>query len=81
MLDARSAVEAALERLSLARGEYDAARELAQAERERFELGASTLFVVNLRELAAASARLKVAGSLADSHKALAVYQAATVGL
>ena len=75
--DAHSALEAALERLSLARQEQEVAQRLAEAERERFELGDSTLFVVNLRELSAAGARLKVASALADCHKARAIYRAA----
>ncbi len=76
--DAVSALDAALQRLELARQEQELAQQLAEAEQERFELGDSTLFVVNLRELSAASARLKVANALADWHKAAAVYQAAT---
>ncbi len=77
--DAASALEAALQRLELSRAELEVAQRLAQAERERFELGDSTLFIVNLRELSAAGARLKVLTALAESHKALAVYRAATV--
>jgi len=77
--DAVSALEAAFQRLELTRLEAEAARQLAEAERERFELGDSTLFVVNLRELSAADARLKVITSLAEYHKAMAVYRAATV--
>lgn len=78
--DAVSAIETALQRLELARGELDAARQLAAAERERFELGDSTLFVVNLRELSAAAAQLKVAKALAEYHKSVAVYRSAVVG-
>ena len=76
--DAVSALEAALQRLELSRAELEVAQQLAQAERDRFDLGDSTLFIVNLRELAAAGARLKVLSALAESHKALAVYRAAT---
>lgn len=76
--DAASALDAALQRLALARDEQEAAQQLAQAEQERFELGDSTLFVVNLRELAAASARFKVFTALSDWHKAEAYYRAAT---
>lgn len=75
--DSVSALDAALQRLELARAELDVSQRLAEAERERFELGDSTLFVVNLRELSAAGARLKVIGALADCHKAEAVYRAA----
>lgn len=70
-------IDAAFERLDLARGEMDLARQLADAERERFDLGDSTLFIVNLRELTAAGARLKVVSALADCHKAIAVYRTA----
>lgn len=76
--DAVSALDAALQQLELARAEMDVAQQLAQAERDRFELGDSTLFVVNLRELSAAGARMRVVSALAESHKALAVYRAAT---
>ena len=78
--DAVSAIEAALGTLELTRAELDAAQRLAEAERERFELGDSTLFVVNLRELSAADARLKVVGALAAYYSALASYQTAAVG-
>ena len=76
--DAVSALDAALQRLELSRAELEVAQQLAQAERDRFDLGDSTLFIVNLRELSAASARIKVVSALAESHKALAVYRAAT---
>jgi outer membrane protein TolC len=76
--DAASALDAALQRLELARAEQDAAEQMAEAERERFDLGDSTLFVVNLRELSAAGARFKVFQALADWHKAAAAYRAAT---
>jgi len=78
--DAVSALQAAFQRLELTRLESEAAQQLADAERERFDLGDSTLFVVNLRELSAADARFKVISSLAEYHKAMAVYRAATVG-
>ena len=78
--DAVSALEAARNRLELARAELEAARRLAAAERERFELGDSTLFMVNLRELSAAEARFKVVSAIGDFHKGLASYRTATVG-
>ena len=78
--DAVSAIEAALQSLELTRAELDAARRLADAERERFELGESSLFVVNLRELSAADARLKVTKSLSEYHKSVAIYRAAVAG-
>lgn len=54
--DARSAVDAAAERAALARESARIAAAVADAERRRFELGATELFVVNLREQAAAAA-------------------------
>ncbi len=76
--DAASALELALRRLDLARAEYDVARRLAAAEMERFELGDSTLFIVNQREMAAAAAGLAAVDALADCHVATAAYRVAT---
>ncbi|NDC16256.1 MAG: hypothetical protein EBZ76_14130 [Synechococcaceae bacterium WB9_2_170] len=60
----------AREQATLATRQVEAAQRLADAERLRFEEGASELVVVNLRELAAAeSQRLEV--------KALEAYQRA----
>ena len=75
--DAHSALAAAFETVELARAEYEAARQLATAERDRFDLGDSTLFVVNLRELAAFDAQAREASALAGYHVALANYRAA----
>lgn len=79
--DAASALNLALQRLELARAEYDLARRLASAELERFELGDSTLFIVNQREMAAAAAQFAVVDALTDCHKATAAYRAATAVL
>ncbi|MDE0105766.1 MAG: TolC family protein [Bryobacterales bacterium] len=79
--DAASALDLALQRLELARAEYDLARRLASAELERFELGDSTLFIVNQREMAAAAAQFAVVNALTDCHKATAAYRAATAVL
>ena len=76
--DAASALTLALQRLDLARAEYEIARSLATAEVDRFELGDSTLFIVNQREVAAASARTAAVDSLTDCHIATAAYRAAT---
>jgi cobalt-zinc-cadmium efflux system outer membrane protein len=67
--DAYSALRAAIERLRLARESADVATAVAEAERRRFELGATELFIVNLREQAAAAARAE----LADADAALQV--------
>lgn len=79
--DAASALGLALRRLQLARAEYDIAWRLAAAELDRFELGDSTLFIVNQREMAAAAARLAAVDALTDCHIATAAYRAATAAL
>ena len=76
--DAMVAEQTARERLSLARTELGLARRLAEAERESFLLGNSTLLVVNLREQAVADAALKEVTALADYQRAAAVFQAVT---
>lgn len=73
-----AALEAAERRLELARGELEVARTLEQAERDRFALGDSTIFMINLRELATADAALKAVKAAADFHKTAAEYRAAT---
>lgn len=76
--DAASALDLGLQRLELARAEYGIAVRLATAEVERFELGDSTLFVVNQREMAAAAAQLAAVSALTDCHIAAAAYRAAS---
>lgn len=75
--DAASALSAALDAAELVGAEVDVARELEQAERERFTLGDSTQFLVNLRELAAADAATRQIAAIADAHKARAIYDVA----
>lgn len=75
--DARSALQAARERLDAAQRERRLAQELEVAERERFGLGDSSLLFVNLREQAAAEAAGRVVDALLDGHRAYAAYQAA----
>ena len=58
--DAASAVRAAQERATLAVGLVETASALAEGERRRFEVGASNLVFVNLREQQAASARIRL---------------------
>jgi outer membrane protein TolC len=77
---AAAAVEAARERAALAKRELSIAQTLAQAELDRFRLGESTLLLVNLREQASAEAALRHVDALADYHKAVAAYRAATAG-
>lgn len=59
--DALSAVRAAREGLELAIATAEVAEQVARGERTRFENGATSLLIVNLREAAAAQARAAVA--------------------
>lgn len=53
------AIQAATKIADLARSEAERARDMAAAERRRFEMGAADFFVVNLREEAAADAEIR----------------------
>jgi outer membrane protein TolC len=79
--DAASAVRAAHNRATLAKDEVQVALDLADAERERFRLGDSTLFFVNLREQAAVDAELRQVSSVNDYLRALTVYEQVTARL
>lgn len=76
--DAASALRAALEALTLVRAEVEVARELEQAERDKFSLGDSNQFLVNLRELATADAQFREISATAEAHKARVAYDVAT---
>lgn len=76
--DALSAMRAARERVGVTRREVTLARELERAERQKLELGDSTLLFVNLREQQATEAALREIDALADFHKAHAAYLYAT---
>ena len=76
--DALSAVEAAEEALALAREGAEVANAVADAERRRFELGATELFAVNQREQAAAEASTAVVDAETALHVAHAELRAAT---
>ena len=79
--DAASAVRAAHQRAQLATNEVTVALDLAEAERERFRLGDSTLFVVNLREQAAVDAELRQVSANLDYMRALTIYEQVTAKL
>ena len=79
--DAAAAVRAAHERSELAQNEVEVALELASAERDRFDLGDSNLFTVNLREQAAVDAELRRVAASLDYQRALAFYEQATAEL
>ncbi len=76
--DALSAWRAAEEGLTIIREELALARELEGLERDRFLLGDSTQFMVNLRELATADAALREIRAVVDRHKARVAIDAAT---
>lgn len=76
--DAASAVRAGHNRALLAKDEVRLSLDLADAERERFRLGDSNLFTVNLREQAAADAEFREVGAVNDYLRALTVYEQAT---
>lgn len=75
--DATNAIDRARERAAAVRREVEVARTLIDAERERFELGDSTLLMVNLREQAYAEAELREVDALADQHRGVAALRAA----
>lgn len=79
--DAASAVRAAHGRAGLAKDEVQVALDLADAERERFRLGDSNLFIVNLREQAAVDAELREVSAVSDYLRALVVYEQVTARL
>jgi len=76
--DALSALAAAGAVLDAVGEELAVARELEGLERDRFALGDSTQFLVNLREVATADAALREAKARADQQKALVAVEAAT---
>jgi len=73
--DAVSAVQAAFDRARLLEQEITIARELEVAERERFQLGDGTLFLVNLREQVTADTVNRHIGALNDYFRARAQYE------
>ena len=75
--DVLSAINAARKRVELSRQQLQAAQQLEEGEQQRFELGATTLLFVNLREIAHGSAAVTVAEAQANLFKAHADYQAA----
>ncbi|WP_291981455.1 TolC family protein [Luteitalea sp.] len=79
--DAASALAAALDVVEVVAAEVLVARELEQAERDRFALGDSTQFLVNLRELATADAAFREISATAEAHKARVAYDVATARL
>ncbi len=76
--DALSARQGASESLAIILEELALARALETLERDRFGLGDSTQFMVNLRELATADAALREVRAVIDRQKARVAIDAAT---
>lgn len=76
--DALSALRGAVAVRDAVTAEVTVARELERLERDRFDLGDSTQFLVNLRELAAADAAVREVRAHADVQKALVGLERAT---
>ncbi len=74
--DVLSAIKAARQRVTLSHQQQQAARQLEEGERTRFELGETTLLFVNLREIATGDAVLQAADAASSLFKAHADYQA-----
>lgn len=74
--DVFSALSALQKRLSLSAEQLNAAEQLAEGEKTRFDLGESTLLFVNLREIAKGDAALQYAEATASLFRSFADYQA-----
>jgi len=74
--DVFSALSALRKRLSLSAEQLNAAEQLAEGEKTRFDLGESTLLFVNLREIAKGDAALQFAEATASLFRSFADYQA-----
>lgn len=74
-------LSAALDLADLADAEVEQAKAMVSAERRRFSLGAGDFFLVNLREEAAADARIRAIRADLNGRIAAASYSAATMNL
>lgn len=74
--DVLSALNAARQRITLSQQQQQAAQQLEEGEKTRFELGDTTLLFVNLREIATGDAMLQAADASSSLFKAEADYQA-----
>lgn len=79
--DVHALLKAALQRAVIARTELQLSQKVEAAERQRFELGDSTLVFVNLREQASAEAALREIEARLDYHRAVATYRAVLANL
>jgi outer membrane protein TolC len=76
--DAFNAINTTYERFLAAEQEVQLARQLEDGERTRFNLGDSTLFLVNQRERATAEAEIKLIEIRAEYEQAVAAFRAAS---
>lgn len=74
-------LDASLDIIRLARDEVQQAQVMVEAERRRFDLGASDFFVINLREETAADAQVREVQAELVGRLASASYDAATMNL
>lgn len=68
--DAASAVDTAYKRYLAAKQDYELSQKLEEGEKDRFELGDSTLFLVIRRQRATVEANVELIKTIADYHKA-----------
>jgi outer membrane protein TolC len=73
--DAVSAVRAAFQRVGVLTNEVVATRRVEVAERDRYELGDSNLFTLNLREISTVDAQIREVLAFADYYRAVALYE------
>ena len=76
--DAASAYEAAAERYRILQELADTTRQLAEAERRRFDAGATSLLVVNMREQSVGEAAMSVVSAASELWYARARWDALT---
>lgn len=74
--DVHALLKAAEQRAVITRNELQLSQKVEAAERQRFELGDSTLVFVNLREQASAEAALREIEARLDYYRAVAAYRA-----
>lgn len=81
MRDAYLAVEAAQQREAMAIAERKLADDLLEAERQRLELGESTVFMINLREQASLEAAIRQIDAGIEARRASIVWRAISAQL
>lgn len=79
VFDAVSAINTSYERYRAAEQEVELAKKLEEGERTKFQLGDSTLFLVNQRERATAEAKVKLIEIQAEYEQAVATFRTVSV--